>query len=469
MKQKRNILIFIAFIILALAACQPTPQNTPVAEKKDILSNTHAASGANSESSIPKYSTPAKWNEQIDNEGRALNVIVDAAITIPAVEKYPIVKIIPAGFEQEKADDLVRAFVPENTPLYDQEAPFTKSQIEKMVIEAKANLMKAGDPDAGLPTKEELESYIKNLEVMYATAPVKTEDNTTTTKLKLDAETGNSVLYAKCSLGKKDIALINVISSPNADFPSMFSIDNGLLYQPEEGIFPEQAKGLALTKAQAAEKAAALLRKLGFADMIVSRVEIGYNHDTPAETLDGLPQGYIIHCCREVNGIPVLLYELEQGPTNLDYNAKWKDQDITIMMDDTGITSFRLISYGKVGNTLRENAALLPFDEIQRIFKKNIFYKYARLDEYLKGVQDSKPEEGNTMTVSSNVVVDDISLGYITLPQKDKPGEFMLVPAWFFYGYTENLSNDGTKERQYSNSGTATCKMIINAVDGSII
>ncbi len=461
----KRIFIPILFFILActFAACQASPDIAPIVDKKDILTEPE------DQAVSPEHSEyPSVWNEQIEHEGKALNILVDAAVAAPDASIYPIQEIKPAEFEQETVDNVIHYFIGDNK-LYNQDTPFTKSQIEQMIVEAKENLNRADDPDAGLPSKEALENYISNLEQMYLTAPDNTQNDAISTALQFNPETGNKALYARSDLGKKDAAWINVISSPNADFPSLFSFSDGLLYQPDTALYGKQAKGLSTSVSDAEKITESLLQELGFTDMVVSRVETGYNSNPSADSIGKLPQGYIVYCCRQANGIPVKLYELEQTQASLDYTSKWKDQDITVMVDDTGVTSFCLISYGKTGRILQGNAQLLPFAEIQRIFRKNIFYKYAALDEFLSHIDETQYDENMVMTASCAIIIDNIALGYITLPQKDNIEGFMLVPAWFFYGYTENTLTDGTIERQYLGSGTATCKMIINAVDGSIV
>lgn len=112
--------------------------------------------------------------------------------------------------------------------------------------------------------------------------------------------------------------------------------------------------------------------------------------------------------------------------------------------------------------TLNSDVELLPFEDIMKIFRNNIF------------TDGSWHDKNNTSIISRDVLIDIIKLGYVQLRETDAPEKMSLVPAWMFYGKDtqtfkqregQELPNGGI----FEDNSPGQCYLCINAVDGSVI
>jgi hypothetical protein len=106
---------------------------------------------------------------------------------------------------------------------------------------------------------------------------------------------------------------------------------------------------------------------------------------------------------------------------------------------------------GEIGS-----AELLPFSEIQSQFEKNMKASYSWFDE---------------STLSADISVCRISLGYYRVPLKDQVNRYAMIPAWTFEGtrMTETKSDDGTGTFLSQDDLPNNVLMIISGLDGSLL
>jgi hypothetical protein len=146
--------------------------------------------------------------------------------------------------------------------------------------------------------------------------------------------------------------------------------------------------------------------------------------------------GYYIKFTRSVNGI---------SETNDLYDGTIDKEEITdypyayeamnFVVTDDGIVSLNWDSPMKQGETTVDNVKLLPYSDIETIFKEHALVKYASTTEPL------------TINLS------EIRFGLMRVKDKDNKNEFTMVPAWDFIGDLYGR----------------TTIMTINAIDGSIL
>lgn len=98
----------------------------------------------------------------------------------------------------------------------------------------------------------------------------------------------------------------------------------------------------------------------------------------------------------------------------------------------------------RVVETANENVQLLPFDDIVRIFRQQIF-----MNIYL--------DEGGEVALT----VTDVYLSYRCIAKRDSD-RYYLVPVWDFVGYLEQGAPYGKAVHELS-------FLTVNAIDGSII
>ena len=100
-----------------------------------------------------------------------------------------------------------------------------------------------------------------------------------------------------------------------------------------------------------------------------------------------------------------------------------------------------------------ENVSLLSFDEIMKIFEKQIF-----MNIYLDGSENT-------------VVVTDVFFSYRCVPKRDSD-QYYLLPVWDFVGYDTIFDRDKEiADTLYRGNGKIykTSLLTVNAIDGSIL
>jgi hypothetical protein len=117
-----------------------------------------------------------------------------------------------------------------------------------------------------------------------------------------------------------------------------------------------------------------------------------------------------------------------------------------------------------------DNVELLPFAEIQAIFKKQMSLSYA----YSAETESDQPLDYR------RIIIEKIQLGYMRVQRQGRDGEYLMIPVWDFYGYEAmkfedpvtaaqwvyfTLNADGEMEEREPYQSYLT----VNAIDGSII
>ncbi len=444
-----------------MTACQPTPEMPPVVNKGDNrLEEKIAATPqpAAPKESPARYGAPESVQEAFTAGNADIRINVDALVTVPDVEKIPVIEIVPTAFTQEEVDNLVTYFTG-GKPLYESDVCLTKSQYEELIIQARSELALADDPSNDMPPREEIEAYIKRLERELQKTPETVERDRVDGKLAIQDGMDYETMEAAVYMGKEEPAKVYAQNRSRSVSAGTFSFENGALFAgPAEN---EQAQGQQLTPQQAAERVNAILRDLGIENREAVSIKTGsamVGNDQPfVEDW----QGYAITCRYVVNGIPVLDVPVMATGDEVDengmllYKPTWDGERIAVSIDDNGVTSFRWLSRGELGSVLNENVECLPFEEVWSRFKQQISFRYA----------DHQALDSDGSTMPFIVEVERIELGYVVTPRKDMPDSYMLVPAWTFFG-TEYLEHkDGT--RQMIDVIRPICA--INGIDGSVL
>ncbi len=120
-------------------------------------------------------------------------------------------------------------------------------------------------------------------------------------------------------------------------------------------------------------------------------------------------------------------------------------ESITVYIDDSGIVGFWWVAPCELGDVTVEDAAVLPFGEVMRVFEGTFFSA-----NDFSGVDSEMTFE-----------IDEIRFGYARIREVDVYDEGLLVPAWDFFGMV--TSADGVYNQPQRSWFT------INAIDGSII
>lgn len=150
-------------------------------------------------------------------------------------------------------------------------------------------------------------------------------------------------------------------------------------------------------------------------------------------------------------------------------DALYFPNTLKIYVDSEGIERihWRSCVPDEITGTVSENAKLMQFEDIYKIFKDKVGVQGNNM--YFSGKEEHLPEE-------SIININSIELAYYRVKSGTGAEDYVLIPVWVFYGNTE-LKYKAQSDSGYQASKDGTCIlggagyafMIINAMDGSII
>ena len=175
---------------------------------------------------------------------------------------------------------------------------------------------------------------------------------------------------------------------------------------------------------------------------------------------------YRLYYTRMINGIPCFvntdigLDDSNNGTTSLP----WYYEYISFAVDNSGLTYLSWHNPIEIMDTVTENAALLPFNDIINVFEAMIRIEYeAFLNKWTEGSGEM------------DINIDTVELCLVRVRERDSEATGLLVPAWVFYGNNTVVSNDGSTLYDLAHGNASSWNkepfpiLIINAVDGSTI
>lgn len=228
-------------------------------------------------------------------------------------------------------------------------------------------------------------------------------------------------------------------------------------YPEEIGVGEEVAAELEAMRLQpeaAMEEAGKRLAQMGMEEYAPCGGEYGYVNATTEEGENLVRQvGYIVHCSRVEENVPVL-YTHETGIRPEDALIWWPAEEMTFVYTDDGLAAFEWVNPWVVEDLSAEPVFLMPFAEIADIFQEMVVKK--SLDEF--------GEEGDKTLIQ----VSDVRLGYKLL--QDTGTEQMtgsLVPVWNFMG--RKISRNAAGEIKYVIENAYESLLTVNAMDGTIV
>ena len=423
-------------------ACQPAPVKQPVIGRVELEKKVEMAEP------VAIYEAPGSWQETLDLQDSGINVEIDAKLTIPDAEAYPVYKAQKAVFSQDQIDKLLAFFLKDRKVLKDP--VMTKSDYVEEIKEAKKGQL----IDGQYVVTDESEAWAAQLEEMMQNAP-ETSGKEYITDFHIKS---GDVTYGVVELGNGKYG--NIFFTDN-----LFSITNGGYPEPEAQIVSQGKEGIGGTYQITAEEAAAASQKildtLGIIGMTPQSIEKArfypqtnvymFNEEKPES------KGYYIKYVREIGGIQTQL--IERWNINADesfsYLPPWEDESIYVYVDEFGnMQQFSWFNPLRVTEKVSDNADLLPFDELQERMRKELSYNLTILEGY-----------GN-MSIS----VDRLELKMAMINVQDNPDEAMYVPAWYvhytLHAKSGNTYDEGSRQTEMADNERL---MILNAIDGGSI
>ena len=503
-KLAKVISICLAVALLGLAAgCQPNPTTPPVVNKGDLENKIKdktaepAVTGASSATAgAAAVATAEPKNYKASYENGKLRVDVDAVLTLPPVDKLPVVKVQPGKFTQDNVDAFLRVLF-QGKPAYLPKSQMTKDELNRELIRMKAMKAQAKEGDK---TLEKINAVIAHYEEQLKTAPDKVDMVPSDGKLKTD-ELGGQEIYVIAQLGKSSDANLSVYNSKSGRTSSLWftNEEQGESYMGFEAAANGAPKGVSMSMEDARALAEKTVSDMG-SDLKLAWSGIGVNRmksDKTGTFTEG-GQAWLFAFTRTVNGVP-MVYDSDIGANlpeeEIERANRSKDEfiephpyeRIVMAINDTGIVELQWSSPDKLIETVSENAETISFEQAMETFQKQFFIHNAlksktgskndgweQPGDYAKMLRDigiynaesiGYAEDVKSCTFKINRVV----LGLTRIAVKDKENEFLIVPVYDFFGslaveYTPESGFEGFSAEIVNHSF-----LTINAIDGSII
>lgn len=178
------------------------------------------------------------------------------------------------------------------------------------------------------------------------------------------------------------------------------------------------------------------------------------NQSMLSDTLEASPvNAYRFDFTRTVGGTPVTFSYESGGATDRDdqYSVNSCYERLSVVISDVGVYAVEYINPLILTETENESATLLSFNDAMNIAATIMPLKFAYR------------EQG---AVSLNVDIDRITLGYMRVQKRDRPGEYTMIPVWDFFGGNTCVLESG---ETVINDWAYMSQLTLNALDGTVI
>jgi hypothetical protein len=443
-------------LILVSISCQNNPNINAVHTKTAITEGTETVNN--------KLIVPEKYKANLSSDDKKFKVIAEAQVILPEADDFPVIKVSKDKITQDYANKIIKEFYGSN-PIYEQKtaADLTKDEITEEIVRLKSG----EDSDLAVQDKEayleSIELDIEKLEEMYEKAPEEyhpklsdglfkkytTNDDSNVYYQSLEAET---VTIEGESLDGYNANLFIYRDRTNNGYFEFVNKRETFEFSPGKGATTsiDIAKNLPTISINDAQKAAdEIVNSLGFESFELidyCSVLAGYNVDY--SSYDNMQKCYAFHYARNY-GLPINYTSNQVMPT---FNQVWKNELLTVYVDDYGIIGVAYTSPTKIDEVVNNSIALMPFEDIVKIFEEQIFLSN-------QWQEDSIEEQ--------IFYIEKIKLGLAKVISENK---YYYIPVWDFYGrwYTK-YKNDESMNAEHTKTEYGYSYFTINANDGSVI
>ena len=460
-----------------LVGCQPTPEEDVVVNKGD---------GALEEAIAAEALPPARYEApetlRLDPFGtETFQVVVDAEVCVPDVERYPIVEVVLRTITADWARDMMYKMADGKTiHTYQNEVPTTKEQIEGEITLLQQQL---ANPDAYLPAgadeqtraaaEKEWRELLEAWETLYQEAPDTFEPREV--DMSDAAFRTASEFRGAVESGKQRETYLSVTAwygGPGGNVEYNNLVDVGMPFHFDMDSDLTDLNDVTISAEEAVQIGLDFLAQLGETDFAPALIVAGYcdpEWGTDPIPLEEWPQCYQIQFTRSVAGVPATYREGHYDAllTAVDekerYAPAYPQESIEMDIRDSGVTYMYWSTPSELGRTLNENVTLMPFEQVVERFCDQILYSATPAVEETDSV------------IKKTLHIDRIELGMVRALQRGSVEEWVMVPAWTFFGRTvlqyagpEPGGYPLNENNEYVSETPGCSYLILYAVDGSV-
>ncbi len=475
MCRKSRIRALLLTLAALLSACQPTPEEEPVVNKGDGTLEEAIAAEA-----LPPARYEAPETLRLDPFGtETFQVVVDAEVCVPDVERYPIVEVVLRTITADWARDMMYKMADGKTiHTYQNEVPTTKEQIEGEITLLQQQL---ANPDAYLPAgadeqtraaaEKEWRELLEAWETLYQEAPDTFEPREV--DMSDAAFRTASEFRGAVESGKQRETYLSVTAwygGPGGNVEYNNLVDVGMPFHFDMDSDLTDLNDVTISAEEAVQIGLDFLAQLGETDFAPALIVAGYcdpEWGTDPIPLEEWPQCYQIQFTRSVAGVPATYREEHYDGIGADgrerYAPAYPQESIEMDIRDSGVTYMYWSTPSELGRTLNENVTLMPFEQVVERFCDQILYSATPAVEETDSV------------IKKTLYIDRIELGMVRALQRGSVEEWVMVPAWTFFGRTvlqyagpEPGGYPLNENNEYVSEMPGYSYLILNAVDGSV-
>ena len=458
-----------------LSACQPTPEEDIIVNKGDGTLEEAIAAEA-----LPPARYEAPETLRLDPFGtETFQVVVDAEVCVPDVERYPIVEVVLRTITADWARDMMYKMADGKTiHTYQNEVPTTKEQIEGEITLLQQQL---ANPDAYLPAgadeqtraaaEKEWRELLEAWETLYQEAPDTFEPREV--DMSDAAFRTASEFRGAVESGKQRETYLSVTAwygGPGGNVEYNNLVDVGMPFHFDMDSDLTDLNDVTISAEEAVQIGLDFLAQLGETDFAPALIVAGYcdpEWGTDPIPLEEWPQCYQIQFTRSVAGVPATYREEHYDGIGADgrerYAPAYPQESIEMDIRDSGVTYMYWSTPSELGRTLNENVTLMPFEQVVERFCDQILYSATPAVEETDSV------------IKKTLYIDRIELGMVRALQRGSVEEWVMVPAWTFFGRTvlqyagpEPGGYPLNENNEYVSETPGYSYLILNAVDGSV-
>ena len=225
---------------------------------------------------------------------------------------------------------------------------------------------------------------------------------------------------------------------------------NSVLY-PEKNSDSMKTQHITKTPLQAYEEALDTLRQIN-SPMIICSFSLVDDSSTEGDKIETSSYAYAFHCTRVVDDIPcaLLIGNTYTSNENGEVENTWPYESLIMLVNDEGVIALDWRAPLEIVDAKVEECLLLPFSEIEAIFKKMIMVTYNMV-----------ANQAETLMLE----ISEVRLELQRVSEIESAENGLLIPAWNFYG-TRTSIYDNNSEQDKTGIHILLC---LNAIDGSVI
>ena len=505
-------------------ACQPkaagaanvAPAATPLKAMNMSNAVTAPVAAASAQPVMPRPARydgiPATWQDALRAQSLTMDVTIDAAITVPTVDKLPVMLVSQRQVSQAEVDGFLAAFGQGPYHFYNDDFIKTKADYAQNLKELQKNLaavdgnreytakekatFKKDYQDAILRAQRDMDNAPETVNdivnpvftdkylIQRAAQPKYFGDQPPDTRINQQRAQDAKAFYGR--MGLQEVR----IQWTQDDEPRYLHAAHGndwsfnyFNYETRRGRFSTRdtvdgtgdIQFMKTTWEQARAQAQQTIDALGLGHLTLARcgklvdLPFGYRSRDKGEvftdfaTAPYIGRGYVFNFTCNVNGAHETymanyldVQEQEESPGY---------ERLRVVIDDKGIRSVQHEGPVSVpGEALRADSQLLGFQKIQAIAREQFTQ-----GKFSLGGEDLLNEHSSYL--KGKLWIDRVELGYARVKQPN--GRYALTPAWDFFGYWAMQYDDENQGpfNTYSAQGDKGrySVLTIDAVNGTII